>query len=59
MRALSEEIGKAYNTADHLIQQFIKADILEESEEKHRGRCYRFEAYLRLLEKQIPLLLRS
>lgn len=51
VRALSEGIAKAYNTADHLIQQFIKAGVLCEAEEKRRGQCYRFEAYLHLLER--------
>lgn len=51
VRALSEGIGKAYNTADHLIQQFMKAGVLREMEKKPRGQCYRFEAYLTLLER--------
>lgn len=51
VKALSSGIGKAYNTADHLIEQFIKAGILQEADKKRRGKCYRFDAYLNLLEK--------
>ncbi len=51
VKALSIGIGKAYNTADHLIEQFIEAGILRETEEKRRGKCYHFEAYLALLER--------
>lgn len=51
VKVLSENLGKAYNTADHLIKQFTKAGILQEAEEKRRGKNYCFKAYFNLLER--------
>lgn len=55
---MSIGIGKAYNTADHLIEQFIKAGILQEIKEKRRGQFFLMgqpwiapNAYYHLLQK--------
>jgi Fic family protein len=49
---LSAGIGKAYNTAHHILKQFIDLGILSENNAQRRNKTYRFEPYLALLEKE-------
>lgn len=52
VKELALQIGKAYNTANQLIQQFVELKILSESSGQKRFKLYRFEPYLQLLEKE-------
>lgn len=50
---LSERVGKSYNTANNLIEQFVNTGILVPSnKEQQRNKRYIFESYLRVLEEE-------
>lgn len=49
---MSQKIGKAYNTIQNILQEFIKLDLISENIIHKRNKLYRFEAYLALLEKE-------
>jgi Fic family protein len=50
---LSKHMNKSYNTANNIIQQFIKHGILViHTSKKQRNKIYHFEAYLNLLEQE-------
>jgi len=46
-----ELIGGVYNTAQKLVNAFVKLGILEQSEQQ-RNKTYRFRKYLDILEKE-------
>lgn len=52
VKELSEHIGKAYNTANNLVQNFVEQKILVEVTEQKRNKLYSFAPYLALLEKE-------
>lgn len=51
IKEVSNSIDKTYNTANNIIKQFIDLGIVSENKEQKRNKLYRFEPYLKLLEK--------
>lgn len=51
IKEVSNSIDKTYNTANNIIKQFIDLGIVSENKEQKRSKLYRFEPYLKLLEK--------
>lgn len=49
---LSKDLDKSYNTASSILKTFQGLKIVTEDDTKKRGRLYRFDAYLHLLEKE-------
>lgn len=49
---MSQNLGKAYNTIQNILKEFIKHDLVSETIIHKRNKLYRFEAYLVLLEKE-------
>lgn len=49
---MSQNLGKAYNTIQNILKEFIKHDLVSETIIHKRNKLYRFEAYLTLLEKE-------
>lgn len=49
---LSMHIKKSYNTANTIIQRFMQAGILVINKSQQRNKLYRFDHYLKLLEKE-------
>lgn len=49
---LSEKLGKAYNTIQNILKEFVRHNIVSESVIHKRNKLYRFEKYLELLEKE-------
>ena len=49
---MSQNLGKAYNTIQNILQEFIKHNLVSETIIHKRNKLYRFEAYLALLEKE-------
>jgi Fic family protein len=49
---MSQELGKAYNTIHNILQEFVKLSIVSETIINKRNKQYRFEPYLKLLEKE-------
>lgn len=52
-KELSIQLNKTYNSAQHMIERFLELGLLlPVSEESQRNKLYRFEPYLKLLEKE-------
>jgi Fic family protein len=49
---MSKKLGKAYNTANNILNIFVKLGFVSESIIHKRNKLYRFTAYLNLLEKE-------
>ena len=49
---MSKKLGKAYNTANNILNIFVKLGFVSESIIHKRNKLYRFTAYLNLLEKK-------
>jgi Fic family protein len=49
---ISEKLGRAYNTVQNIMQEFMKLGIVVEQMVNKRNKIYRFEKYLTLLEKE-------
>ncbi len=52
VQELRKRLGKAYNTAEHLIQQFLNCEILFQGNQQKRNKIYHFNPYLQLILKQ-------
>jgi hypothetical protein len=52
IKEMSLGIGKAYNTAHNIIMHFMDLGIVSENKEQKRNKLYRFDPYLKLLEKE-------
>lgn len=48
---ISTRTGKAYNTVQNILKQFLSQGIISETIIHKRNKLYRFEPYLRLLEE--------
>jgi Fic family protein len=48
---MSKQLGKAYNTVQNVLTEFIRHGLVSESIIHKRNKLYRFEPYLTLLEK--------
>ncbi len=55
VKKLGSLIHKSYNTAYNITQQFIELGLLSEDSDQKRSKFYRFDPYLRLLEKDYDL----
>ena len=49
---MSQKLGKAYNTIQNVLNAFVQHRIVLESIIHKRNKLYRFEPYLKLLEKE-------
>lgn len=49
---ISQKTGKAYNTVQKTLNEFIKTGIISEKIIKNRNKIYMFDSYLNLLEKE-------
>ncbi|MBW8308730.1 MAG: Fic family protein [Candidatus Paracaedibacteraceae bacterium] len=49
---ISQKSGKAYNTVNNVLKQFISLGVISENIIHKRNKVYRFELYLTLLEKE-------
>ncbi len=49
---VSQKLGKAYNTIQKSLNEFLKQDLISENILHKRNKIYRFEPYLVLLEKE-------
>lgn len=49
---MSQRLGKAYNTAQHILKEFTKHNLVSEEIIHKRNKLYRFEPYLACLEKE-------
>jgi len=49
---MAQKLGKAYNTAQNILNGFIKHKLVSETIIHKRNKLYRFKAYLDLLEKE-------
>jgi Fic family protein len=49
---LSEKLGKAYNTIQNILKEFVRHNIVSENIIHKRNKLYHFEEYLELLEKE-------
>lgn len=49
---MSLKLGKAYNTVQNILKEFLKHKIVSESIIHKRNKLYRFEPYLACLEKE-------
>lgn len=49
---ISQELGKAYNTIQKILKEFIALGLISENIIHKRNKLYRFEPYLALLEKE-------
>lgn len=54
IKEISNNIGKAYNTAHNIIMLFADLGLVQEYTEQKRYKLYRFKPYLDLLEKDYP-----
>jgi len=52
---LSEAMNIAYNTASTIIKQYLALNILVANNQQKRNKTYRFDAYLKLLEKDFSI----
>lgn len=52
IKEMSLGIGKAYNTAHNIIMHFMDLGIVSENNDQKRNKLYRFDPYLKLLEKE-------
>jgi Fic family protein len=48
---MSQKLGKAYNTVQNILNEFIKLELVSENIIHKRNKLYRFEVYMNLLEK--------
>lgn len=48
---MSHHLGKAYNTINSILKQFIELGLVSENVINKRNKLYRFDSYLSLLEK--------
>jgi Fic family protein len=51
--AMSKKLGKAYNTAQNLLNVFMKCGLISENTVHKRSQTYRFDPYIELLEKDL------
>lgn len=49
---ISTQLGRAYNTIQHILREFERHMIVSENIIHKRNKLYRFEPYLQLLEKE-------
>ncbi len=49
---LAAQIDIAYNTASQIISEFVEENILVESTKQKRGKLFRFQRYLDILERE-------
>ena len=49
---MSQKLGKAYNTINKILKEFVKLGFVSEQIINKRHKLYRFEAYLAVLEKE-------
>lgn len=52
---LSSSMDVAYNTAHNIIKQCLELEILIENNNQKRNKTYRFDVYLKLLEKEYSI----
>jgi predicted transcriptional regulator len=50
--ALSEKLGKAYNTIQNILKEFTRHNIVSKSIIHKRNKLYRFDSYLEIIEKE-------
>ncbi|MCX7337957.1 MAG: Fic family protein [Alphaproteobacteria bacterium] len=49
---MSQKLGKAYNTIQNVLKEFVNHNIVSQNIIHKRNKLYRFEPYLALLEKE-------
>ncbi len=52
IKELATQLGVAYNTASKIIADFVQENILVESTKQKRGKLFKFEQYLDILEQE-------
>ena len=50
---ISHQQGKAFNSVNRILEQFVSLGIVSKSTLRKRNKEYRFDAYLALLEKEL------
>lgn len=49
---MSGKLGKAYNTIHNVLTEFVRQGFITENTSSKRNKLYRFEPYLKILEKE-------